>query len=317
MVTKNIAKQKEPALKTFFRDVVRNRTLLLMLLPGMLLVFVFSYIPMGGVVLAFKRFNYQDGIFGSPWVGFQNFIFFFSSGTAFKVTRNTALYNIAFIIVNTTVELLFAVILCEMAGTRLKKGIQSFIFLPYFIGWVIVGSIVYTLFSYEYGIVNNLLSSLGISRVNFYSSPGYWPFIIVLINAWKGIGYGMVVYMAAITGVDPALSEAAVIDGANIYQRTIHVTLPSVLNTTVILLLLSIGGIFRGNLQLFYQLIGSNGMLFDMTDVIDTYVYRLLLQATDMGQTIAIGFYQSALCLVTILLANRLVKSWDPDYTLF
>ncbi len=310
-------RKREKKKQSFFKKVYRYRTLLLMLLPSALLLFIFSYLPMGGLVMAFERFNYADGIFGSPWVGLENFKFFFSSGKALSVTRNTALYNLAFIVINTTLEIGFAVILSEMAGRWLKKITQSVIFLPYFISWVIVGSIAYSLLSYETGTLNGILKGMGIDPINFYGEAGWWPFIIVAFSAWKGVGYGVVVYLAAILGVDGSLQEAAAIDGANIFQRIRYITIPSITPTVITLTLLSLGKIFRGSLDLFYQLVGQNGALFNATDVIDTYVFRMTIAATDVGQTVAIGFYQSVLCFITIIIANWLVKRKDENYSLF
>ena len=301
----------------FFQKLFRYKTLLLMLLPSAVLVVIFSYLPIGGLVMAFKRFNYADGIFGSPWVGLDNFKFFFASGKALSVTRNTALYNLVFIVVNTVLEIAIAIVLSEMAGKRLKKLTQSVIFLPYFISWVIVGSIAYSLLSYETGTLNGILEGLGIDRLNFYGTSGWWPLIIVAFSAWKGVGYGVVVYLAAILGVDPTLQEAAAIDGANIFQRIRYITLASIVPTAITLTLLALGKIFRGNLDMFYQLVGQNGALFGKTDVIDTYVFRMTIAATDVGQTVAIGFYQSVLCFITILVANWIVKKKDENYSLF
>ena len=301
----------------FFKKVVKYRTLLLMLLPSALMVFVVSYLPMCGLVMAFERFNYSDGIFGSPWVGLENFKFFFASGKALSVTRNTALYNLAFIGINTVLEILFAIVLSEMAGKWLKKLTQSIIFMPYFISWVVVGSIAYSLLSYETGSLNGILESMGIDAINFYGEAGWWPFIIIAFSAWKGVGYGVVVYLASILGVDGAMHEAAAIDGANIFQRIRYITLPSITPTVITMTLLALGKIFRGNLDLFYQLVGQNGMLFDKTDVIDTYVFRMTIAATDVGQTVAIGFYQSVLCFITIIIANWIVKKKDENYSLF
>ncbi len=303
----------------FWEELKKRRTLLIMLLPAVVLVFIFNYIPMAGTVLGFKKFNYQDGVFGSPWVTpfYKNVQFFFKSGKALMITRNTALYNIAFILSSTFLEVFFAIVLNEMLHTRIKKLIQSAIFLPYFISWVIVGSIAYSVFNYETGTLNSILASLGIDRINFYSTGGYWPFIIVFFNAWKGVGYGMVVYLAAIVGIDGSILEAAAIDGANIFQRVRYVTIPSLTSTVITLTLLALGRVFRGNLDLFYQLVGQNGMLFNYTDVIDTYVFRLTLKASDIGQTVAIGLYQSVLCFITIIIANAIVKYKNPDYSLF
>lgn len=314
---RGIMKEKTKKTQGFFGKLVRYRVMLLMLLPSALLLIVFSYLPIGGLVMAFKRFNYADGIFGSPWVGLENFKFFFASGKAWAVTTNTALYNLAFIICNTVLEIAFAIILSEMAGKWLKKITQSIIFLPYFISWVIVGSIAYSLLSYETGTLNGLLRGMGIDPVNFYGEAGWWPLIIVLFSAWKGVGYGVVVYLAAILGVDGSLHEAAAIDGASIFQRIRYITIPCITPTIITLTLLALGKIFRGNLDLFYQLVGQNGALFDKTDVIDTYVFRMTIAATDVGQTVAIGLYQSVLCFVTIIIANWLVKKKDESYSLF
>ena len=314
----NTLKQNKKGRKSsFFHELYVRRTLLLMLLPAVILVFIFNYIPMAGTIIAFKKYNYQKGIFGSDWVGFKNFSFFFKSGKALMVTRNTALYNIAFILSSTFLEIFFAIVLNEMYHQKLKKLIQSCIFLPYFISWVIVGSIAYSILNYETGTLNSVLGKLGIDRINFYSQGGYWPFIIIFFNAWKGVGYGMVVYLASIVGIDGSIMEAASIDGANIFQRVRYVTIPSLTPTIITLTLLALGKIFRGNLDLFYQLIGQNGMLFNYTDVIDTYVFRLTLKASDVGQRVAIGLYQSVLCFITILIANAIVKRKNDDYSLF
>ncbi len=301
----------------FLSEIRRNKTLLIMLLPAVALVFVFAYMPMGGMVLAFKQFKYDDGIFGSPWVGFNNFKFFFLSGQAFRVTLNTFLYNLAFIVVNTVLQIGLAVMLSELTGKYFKKLTQSFIFLPYFVSWVIVGSIAYNLLNYESGSLNSLLGILGLEPVNAYAEPSWWKYIIVIFSAWKNVGYGMIVYLAAVMGIDTQLYESSEIDGANIFQRIRHITLPSITPTMVTLVLLEVGKIFRGNLDLFYQLIGNNGMLFDATDVIDTFVFRSLTQSGEIGMAAATGFYQSVLCFVTIILVNGIVKRVQKDYALF
>ena len=195
----------------FLHRLKKNRTLLLMLLPAIVLVFIFSYVPIAGIVLAFKQYNYQDGIWGSPWVEhiFDNFRFFFISGKAGMVTLNTFLYNLSFIVVNTTLAVGLAVVLSEVKNRFFKKVTQSVIFLPYFVSWVIVGSIAYNLLNYENGVLNSLLEALGMEPLNVYAMPDAWRFIIVLFNAWKGVGYSMVVYLAAVVGVDTSLYEAA------------------------------------------------------------------------------------------------------------
>lgn len=305
--------------KSFFHELKKSRTLLLMLLPAAVTIFIFAYLPMGGMILAFKNFNYKDGIWGSPWTKgiFDNFKFFFLSGKAFSVTANTFLYNLSFIAVNTFFAVLFAVILSEAGNKYFKKLTQSAIFLPYFVSWVIVGTIAYNLLNYENGVVNGILGMLGLDPVNIYANGPAWRIIIVLFNAWKSVGYSMVVYLAAVTGVDMQLHESAKIDGANIFQRVRHVTFPAILPTVVTMVLLDVSKIFRGNLDLFYQLVGKNGALYDSTDVIDTFVFRSLLETSDIGMAASAGFYQSILCFVTIMLVNGIVKRVQSDYALF
>lgn len=302
---------------SFFKELRQYKTLLLMLLPAVVLMFIFAYLPMGGIILAFKQFRYDLGIFKSPFVGFDNFRFFFLSGQALQVTLNTFFYNLVFIFVNTVLAVGLAVILNELAGEYFKKITQSFIFMPYFVSWVIVGSIAYNLLNYESGFLNQLLISLGLQPVNAYAEASWWRFIIPAFNAWKGVGYSMVVYLAAVTGVDVQHHEAAEIDGANIFQRIRHITLPAVAPTMITLILLDVGKIFRGNFDLFYQLIGNNGRLFDATDVIDTFVFRSLMKSSEVGMASASGLYQSVLCFVTIMVVNGIIKKVRKEYALF
>jgi len=286
-------------------------------MPAVIHVFIFSYLPMGGIVMAFKQFKYQLGIFKSPWVGFNNFRFFFLSGQAITVTRNTILYNLAFLVVNTSLEVIFAVILSEISAKHFKKIAQSIMFLPHFVSWVIVASIAYNIFNYETGVLNNLLISLGLEPVNIYAKPAAWKYILVAFKAWKSVGYGTVVYLASIVSIDNELYEAAEIDGANIFQRIRHITIPCLVPTMTILILLAIGQVFRGDFGLFYQLVGNNGLLFDATDIIDTFVFRSLMQSSEVGMAAAAGLYQSIMCFITIMITNYIVKKVQSDYALF
>lgn len=299
------------------KSISKNKTLLLMLMPAVIHVFIFSYLPMGGIVMAFKQFKYQLGIFKSPWVGFNNFRFFFLSGQAITVTRNTILYNLAFLVVNTSLEVIFAVILSEISAKHFKKIAQSIMFLPHFVSWVIVASIAYNIFNYETGVLNNLLISLGLEPVNIYAKPAAWKYILVAFKAWKSVGYGTVVYLASIVSIDNELYEAAEIDGANIFQRIRHITIPCLVPTMTILILLAIGQVFRGDFGLFYQLVGNNGLLFDATDIIDTFVFRSLMQSSEVGMAAAAGLYQSIMCFITIMITNYIVKKVQSDYALF
>ena len=283
-------------MKEFLKELKKSRTLLLMLAPAVIIIFIFAYLPMGGMVLAFKQYNYRDGIWGSPWVTgiFDNFRFFFMSANTFS-------YNLCFIAVNTFLAVLFAVILSEARGKKFKKVTQSSIFLPYFVSWVIVGTIAYNLLNYENGVVNGVLKTLGMEPINLYADGPAWRVLIVLFNAWKSVGYSMVVYMAAVTGVDTQLHESAQIDGANIFQRIHYVTLPAIRPTIITMVLLDVSKIFRGNLDLFYQLFG----------------FRSLLETSDIGMAAAAGFYQSILCFVTIMVVNGIIRKINSDYALF
>ena len=309
--------RKKSGSPSFLKKLYKYRVFLLMLMPAVVYTLIFAYYPMTGIVLAFKKYNYADGIWGSPWNGLNNFKFFFQSGQAGLVTRNTVLYNLLFIVVNTVLQIAVAVFLTELKSKRYRKITQSLMFLPYFISWVIVGVMAFNILSSDYGFMNRLIESLGGTRISFYTTPKVWPWILTFFNVWKGIGYGSVMYLAAIMGIDTYMYEAAAIDGANVFQRIFKITIPSIMPTTVILFLMSIGGIFKGNFDMFYNLIGSNGLLYNYTDVIDTLTFRALISNSDYGMSAAIGLYQSVLCFITVLLANKLVGMYDKDYTLF
>ena len=210
-----------------------------------------------------------------------------------------------------------AILISEIGGKFFKKVTQTAMFLPYFISWVVVGMIAYNFLNVEHGTINTLIAKLGGEKINFYGTSWVWPFILIFFSAWKNVGYGTVLYLAAIMGIDTEIYEAAQIDGANIFQRIFKVTIPSLIPTLIILTLLAIGNIFRGDFQMFYQLVGNNGPLFNVTDVIDTFTVRSLLQSGEVGMSAAAGLYQSVFCLITIVFTNFLVKKYDPDYSLF
>jgi putative aldouronate transport system permease protein len=257
------------------------------------------------------------GVFGSPWVGFDNFRFFFTSGFAASITRNTILYNTVNIVTCHGLAILIAIIITEMNGKYYKKTFQSFMFLPYFISWVIVGAFAYNFFNFEHGTLNTFLKSINWQPIDIYGTPGYWIFIIPLLNSWKWVGYVSVMYIAAIMGIDNECYEAADIDGANIFQKITSITIPSITPTIVIMMLLQVGRLLRGDFEMFYQLIGNNGILFPATDVIDTFVFRSLLNSQDIGMPAAAGLYQSLLCFIIIMVVNKLVKKASNDLALF
>lgn len=306
-------KKKHP----FLTDLKENRVKWLMILPAAVVVILMCYIPMTGIVLAFKEFNYHDGVFGSPWVGFKNFTYFFQSGKAWTTTRNTILYNIAFLCINTFLEITCAILLSELAGKFFKRITQSIMFLPYFISWVVVGAFIYNMFNYEFGAVNSFLKSIGAEPINVYATKWAWPIILICVSAFKNVGYGTVMYLASIVNIDNQLFEAADLDGATMWQKIWNITLPSIRPTIAILFLMSIGTIMKGDFQMFWQVTGNNPMVLDVTDVIDTYVTRSLLDLQEFGMTSAAGFYQSSISFVLVLIANYTVKKIDPEYALF
>lgn len=314
---RRIMKTKKSGWRGFFKKLYKYRVFLLMLAPAVIYTLIFAYYPMTGIVMAFKKYNYAGGIWGSPWNGLENFKFFFKSGQAGLVTRNTVLYNVMFIVVNTIAQIAAAILLTEIHNKYYRKITQSVMFLPYFISWVIVGVMAFNIFSSDYGFLNRIITYFGGEKISFYTTPQVWPFILLFFSVWKGIGYGSVMYLAAIMGIDTSIYEAAKIDGANVFQRIFRVTIPSIMPTTIILFLLSVGGIFKGNFDMFYNLVGYNGLLYNTTDVIDTLTFRALISSNDFGMSAAIGLYQSVLCFVTILIVNKLVSLYEKDYTLF
>lgn len=306
-------KYKVPVLKT----IKRHWMLLAMLAPAVIYVLVFSYIPMSGIVLAFKKYQYAGGIYFSPWNGLDNFKALLVAGKLGEVTRNTLLYNIAFIALGVVFEMGSAILLNEIGSKWFKKIAQSFMFLPYFISWVVVSAIMFNVFNYEKGVVNHILNFFGAESFDLYNTPNAWPIVLIFLKLWKQTGYGSVVYLAAITGLDQEMFEAASIDGASAWQKIRYITIPSLVPTMVIMVLLAIGNIFRGDFGMFYQTVKSSALLQPVTGVIDTYVFGLLINNGDIGVSAAAGLYQSVLCFVTITVCNKLVKKFDPDYALY
>ena len=288
-----------------------------MCVPAIVFFFVFSYMPMPGAYIAFTNFQYNKGIWASPFIGLQNFKFLFQSGQLGLLLRNTILYNLAFIVLGNVLQLTFAILLNEVQSKRYKKVTQSMMFLPYFISDVLVSLLVYNLLNYDYGFISNLVRALGGEMPKVYQMAGAWPIIIVLVNLWKGTGYGTVVYFAAITGMDSSMLEAAQIDGANGFQRIRYIILPTLKPTVVILFLFAIGGILKGNFGLFYNLVGNNSMLFGTTDIIETYVYRSMMNSFNFSQSSAVGLFQSVVGFFIVIGANAFVKKLDSDYALF
>ena len=280
----------------------------LMMIPGFLYLIINNYIPMFGIIVAFKNYNYSLGIFGSKWNGLKNFKFLFKTKDAFTITRNTLVYNAVFIILGNSLGILIAILLNEIRSKMAKKTYQTIILLPFLLSIVIVSYIVYGIFSTEFGIANHMLTSLGKDRISWYSTPKYWPFILTFINLWKNMGYNTVLYYATLIGIDVSYYEAAVVDGASRWQRIRYITIPSLIPTITIMVLMAISRIFYSDFGLFYQVPLNSGPLIDVTNTIDTYVYRGLRENSNIGMSAAAGLYQSVVGFIMVIAANTLVK---------
>lgn len=303
--------------KGFLWEVRKNWILFLMLVPAMTFFLFNNYIPLVGLYYAFTNFNYQGGLFGSPFVGLKNFDFLFASGKIWKLTMNTVAYNLAFTFLGHALQIAFAIMISQVAGKKLKKLAQSVMFLPYFVSFVVLNAVVYAVFNYDVGFLNNFRLAMNLPRFDAYNTPFIWPFVLVALNIWKGLGYGMVVYLASITGISSDYYEAAKIDGADIFQQIRYITIPLLMPTCVMLIMFSLGSIIHGQFSLFYQVIGNNGVLYGATDIIDTYVYRSLTQTYDVGLGTAASLYQSVVGFVIIMTVNTIVRKIQPDYSLF
>lgn len=292
----------------------------LMMLPGMLYLIINNYIPMTGLISAFKQLNFADGIWGSPWADpwYKNFAFLFQSKDAFIITRNTILYNFAFIIVNNVMGILIAILISDVQSKRAKKVYQSSILFPFLMSIVIVSYIVFALLSNENGLLNKgILPALGMEPVNWYATPSVWPVILVLVNFWKGIGYGCLIYIAGIAGIDRSIYEAAKIDGAGRIKMITGITLPSLVPTVITLVMLNISKIFFSDFGLFYQVPQNSGAIYQTTNTIDTYVYRALLMQNNPSMSAAAGFYQSIVGFLLVLTVNGLVRRFSRENALF
>lgn len=296
---------------------LKNRTLWLMIAPTLVYFLVFCYLPMAGIWLAFTKFNFRQGLFRSPFVGLKNFEFLFKSGIMSRLLRNTVLYNLAFLIGGNVAQMICAVFLSDLKNKRFVKVSQNVIFLPYFISWVLVGLFSYALFNVDNGVVNSMLRAFGLNSYNFYLKPGSWPPIIIFFQIWKGLGYGSVIYLSVITGIEQDIYESARIDGATKWQQVRYVTLPMIKPTFILLVMFNLGSILKGQFQLFYQIIGNNGILFNATDIIDTYVYRSLMVNFDIGMGSAAGVFQSVFGCILVLSVNAIVKRVNRDLALF
>lgn len=304
--------------KRLGRRIIKHWPLYIMMLPGISYLIINNYLPLAGLQLAFKKFKYSLGIWESPWNGLKNFQYLFRTGDAWTIVRNTLGYNLVFIIVGTLLAVFVAIMLSEVQRKRMQQTYQTLILVPHLISYVIVSYIAYALLGQSNGMINNaILQPLGQDAISWYTQPQYWPYILVIINLWKTFGYSSIVYFATIVGIDKSYYEAATVDGAGPWRQIFSITLPMLKPVIITLTLLSIGRIFYTDFGLFYQVPMNTGLLYDVTNTIDTYVYRGLLETNDVGRASAAGFIQSVLGFLLVLGSNALVRSLDKEQALF
>ncbi|WP_455436138.1 ABC transporter permease [Hungatella hathewayi] len=289
----------------------------MMLLPGFLYLLVNNYIPMTGMVIAFKNVDFAKGILKSDWVGFDNFQYLFKTPDAWRITRNTLCYNLAFIAANLVLGVLFAILLSEIRSKLSVKVYQTVILLPYMISMVIVSYLSYAFLASDTGLINGVLKALGLKSISWYTQSKYWPVILLVINCWKNVGYGMIVYLASVLGVDRSLYEAASVDGITKLQEIRYITLPMIKPAVITMVLLNVGRIFYSDFGLFYQVPMNSGALLNATNTIDTYVYRGLITLGDVGMSSAAGVYQSIVGFTVIMLANWMTRKLSRENALF
>ncbi|NLW46868.1 MAG: sugar ABC transporter permease [Firmicutes bacterium] len=306
----------------FLHELNRNKALFLMLLPGALILFLYNYLPMFGSIVAFKYFEFHGGfitsLIKSRWVGLENFMFMFKTPFAFEMIRNTLLYNLAFIISCTLISIAFAIMLNEIYSRKLAKLYQSAMFLPFFFSWVVFGYLVYAFLSADKGFINmTIFKALGIKPIAWYNDTTYWPYILILVNAWRWVGNNCIIYLASIISLDQQLYEAARIDGASRWQQIINITIPQITPVIIVMILLFVGRIFNTDLGLFFMIPRNSMLLMPVTRTMDVYVYNALMSNGDIGMSSAGAFLQSVVGLITIIIANLAVKRIDPEQSMF
>ena len=309
-------------MKKFVKTLRENLIFFLMVLPGAAWLILFFYIPVLGNVVAFKDYHitgegFIDSVMKSKWVGFDNFKFLFSSKDAYIITRNTVLYNLAFIFLGLIVSVGIAIIFSEMRSKRLVKVFQTSMLFPYFLSWVIISFFTDAFLNVDKGLINHILTSLGMKGINFYTEVAIWPALLLFLGIWKGFGYSSVMYYATIMGIDPTFYEAATVDGASKWQRIRNITIPQLSSLITVLTILAVGNIFRADFGLFYQIPHNAGALYSVTNVIDVYVYNGLTKSGDIGMTAAAGLYQSVVGLVLVLISNIIARRIDKNAALF
>lgn len=314
-MTKSEKAKKRLSLK---KRLKKYAPLYLLALPSLLYLVVNNYLPMGGLVLAFKKFSFRKGIWESPWNGLKNFTFLFGSKWAKIMFTNTILYNVVFLLLGTVFAITVAILLNEVISKKAQQVYQTIILIPHLMSMVVVGYLVFAFLSGSNGFINkSILEPLGFEEVSWYTEAGYWPVILTIVHLWKSFGFQSIVYFATIVGFDRAYYEAAAVDGASAWQQIRKITLPMLRPTVIILLVMSLGRMFASDFGLFYQVPQDSGMLYRTTTTIDTFVYRALMQDNDVGRSLAAGFLQSVLGFAVVMITNLIVRRTDPDSALF
>lgn len=304
--------------KNIKKRIIKALPLYLMMVPGFIYLIINNYLPMSGLILAFKKIDYSVGILRSPWTGLSNFKYLFSTNDAFIFFRNTILYNLAFILLGNALGVFIAIALDSIRKKFFKRASQVIILIPYLLSTVIVSYVVYAFLSGNTGFINNtILKALHLESINWYSQAKYWPIILVIVFLWMSFGYSSILYYSTLIGIDKTYYEAAVVDGASVFQQIKYITLPSLKTTIITLVLMAVGRICYSDFGLFYQVPMNSGLLYKATQTIDTYVYRALLEMNDIGRATAAGFLQSILGFICILIANSIVNKLDKESALF
>lgn len=309
--------KKKLTVKTTLYEIKRWLPLYVMMLPAFIYLFINNYLPMAGIIVAFKKYNAKLGLFKSEWIGLKNFNFLITSADFPIIVRNTVLYNVAFIFLNVVLGVFLALLLTEVRSKNAKKLFQTSVLLPYVMSSIIVAYMVFAFLDANAGMVTHLLAKIGIKDINFYAETKYWPFILTFVHCWKGTGYGCLMYVSAIVGIDPSLFEAASLDGASKFQKIRHITLPLIKPTIITLTLLAIGKIFNSDFGLFYQVPRQSGVLYSVTQTIDVYVYNAMLSNASLGMSAAAGFFQSVVGFVLIMIFNSITRKLSRDNAIF
>jgi len=303
-------------MKLKFKKNYGTIELTLLALPAIIVMFIFNYVPLYGIILPFKDYEPMQGVINSPWVGLENFKFIFSNNALLKLTMNTVVMNLLFILGNTVISVILALILYELSRGFVKLY-QTILFFPYFLSWVGVSYVVVALLDADRGIVNQILRHFGSVPISWYNEPQYWHIILVIVYIWKMAGYGAVIYYAGLMGTSKEYYEAARMDGATKLQEIWYISLPALRPLITILTILALGRILNGDIGLFYNVTLDSPILYPATDVIDTYVFRAVKGMTDIGLTSAVSLYQSVCGFILIMVVNGVVRKFNEDESLF